>query len=121
MRISDWSSDVCSSDLQRVHMPHRGHVVTHVGSQKHQAEVGQVDLAQQAPGQAQPQTDQAVEAADEDPREDGLGEQVETRETHLRLAGSVDLQLDAGGRELRGDRKSTRLTSSQYCPSRMPF
>jgi hypothetical protein len=46
--------------------------VTHVSGQKNQPEVGQVDLPQQTPGQAQSKTDQAIQTADEYPRKDGL-------------------------------------------------
>src|SRR3546814_10111327 len=30
MRISDWISDVCSSDLGRLRLPHRGEPSTHI-------------------------------------------------------------------------------------------
>src|SRR3546814_6624994 len=35
MRISDWSSDVCSSYLPHFRMVHLGHVVIHAGRSKH--------------------------------------------------------------------------------------
>jgi len=66
-------------------MPDRGHVVTQVSGQKNQPEMGQVDLPQQTPGQAQTEPDQTIEAADENPRKDGLRQQVETWKTHRKL------------------------------------
>src|SRR3546814_9222654 len=46
MRISDWRSDVCSSDLQMDHMRHlvRDHVVEHVFGRKNKAP-GEIEVA----------------------------------------------------------------------------
>src|SRR3546814_4056140 len=95
MRISDWSSDVCSSDLQEDRLHHR-----RGGAQADFLGIG-LDL------HALETTRQRDDDA-EDGRLDQPHPQVMDRH-HL------PQPLDEGE-----DRKSTRLNSSHYCASRMP-
>src|SRR3546814_1440736 len=106
MRISDWSSDVCSSDLL--------HVL--------------VDAARALDVAAgEPADERDVHAADE-ADDAGLGSHGRQHTHHIRpflLAkqdglhvGRLHHRIDDGK---AGDRKSTRLNSSHYCASRMPY
>src|SRR3546814_7160480 len=104
MRISDWSSDVCSSDLEVEF------------AQGPAAEIGD-DLARaEARGFAAQRLEMRGRPF--------IGFDV-AREL-LVDAGAAHLDRDraAVGRhravDLREDRKSTRLNSSHYCASRMP-
>src|SRR3546814_6736872 len=105
MRISDWSSDVCSSDLHRD------------GGGNH---VGQDGRAQAA-------------ANDEKAQYAVLGQRriaVVADRDHLfahRIAGQMALHRELLGEAMNvaigdrdADRKSTRLNSSHSCASRMP-
>src|SRR3546814_4634559 len=112
MRISDWSSDVCSSDLGEEGLAGAALVVVDDGEVL-------LERALELPGRrhqrrCRPAVDEkddgvvAVLAADVDPLVDAADP---------RLAGF----LDAGrGADALQDRKSTRLNSSHYCASRMP-
>src|SRR3546814_19440009 len=63
MRISDWSSDVCSSDLRRLHEPLRGDIqgrlrralergAGHRLADAHARSLAEFDLAEPTPGAA---------------------------------------------------------------------
>src|SRR3546814_8741453 len=100
MRISDWSSDVCSSDLTRIDMAR--------------------DVAQRL---AEAAPDVVFNALHGTPGEDGtvqgLLDLMGLRYTHSGLATSV-LAIDKQLTKTLLDRKSTRLNSSHYCASRTP-
>jgi len=53
-----------------------GQLVGQVSAQKRQGEVGQIDLAQHAPRQAQTQSEQTIEATDKKPGQQRLSEQL---------------------------------------------
>src|SRR3546814_4612540 len=101
MRISDWSSDVCSSDL-RAH--HDSPVPDGPG---HPHDHGHADDRQAR-----------------SPRDQGGAEESQVRELRLPLWHAVEEVHPDGVGELRApsnrDRKSTRLNSSHLCASRMP-
>src|SRR3546814_1887835 len=97
MRISDWSSDVCSSDLfaDRYFL-----LAIHSDSPINLSENGSTEPI---PGQDSKETrSQALLGSH------GIGE-VKPRRQEV-----------PGNRQVRGDRKSTRLNSSHLCASRMP-
>src|SRR3546814_8003440 len=105
MRISDWSSDVCSSDLP----PKRGRGAAAAtpdatASCIHQPAAVEPQHAAAARGEVFVVGHQHQGGA-------GIGVHREQQLDH-RLAGV--------GVEVAGDRKSTRLNSSHYCAARMP-
>jgi len=61
----------------RVEPERRGELIGEVRAEKRQREVGEVDDAEQAPGQAEPEAEQSVETAREEPRDEGLADQVQ--------------------------------------------
>src|SRR3546814_2373208 len=102
MRISDWSSDVCSSDLREVARL-RDH---------------------RAAGRTEPDS----QLARDDLRQRRLAEPRRAIEKHMvERIGARLRRLDENAQILPRrrlpdelDRKSTRLNSSHYCASRMP-
>src|SRR3546814_8285053 len=113
MRISDWSSDVCSSDLDRpVHRPKRIQPFDdEAAAKKGQARAEIWAGHEQAD---RPRAFLAVEIVADDRNrsrtDDGFAD-PETQAQHE--------QKDDGGGET-AERKSTRLKSSHSCGSRMP-
>src|SRR3546814_9356270 len=105
MRISDWSSDVCSSDLRGLH---RGRA----GVAEQVEETAAARLAEDALAQRTVVEEQA-----------GV-EVVEQVHPQPRLAFTHDeaftARAEAGARLRVLDRKSTRLNSSPLCAPRMP-
>src|SRR3546814_1979728 len=103
MRISDWSSDVCSSDLRMPGQRHPLAVGFHVellqvGREALEAlVVGQHSVRAETPDVAVPHAEQA-----EDDRQVG----------GQRRRAEVLVHLMAAREELAEDRKSTRLNSS---------
>src|SRR3546814_5030199 len=106
MRISDWSSDVCSSDLTVVRIGEQRVVLTSIEAQilatlaaRPGTVVAKVDLLRSIWGDA-----------DADPH------RVEVAVNRLRRRlgpqGTVIAAVPRRGYVLRGDRKSTRLNSS---------
>src|SRR3546814_8855589 len=119
MRISDWSSDVCSSDLEADPAQHRDAIDLEPGRPAQPARDAEFDrepdaaenadlLAEEQPGgDAERQRREQLidpEPADIDP---GVGE---TKQWH-------DREGDPGVQRI--ERKSTRLNSSHTCGSRM--
>src|SRR3546814_4758833 len=100
MRISDWSSDVCSSDLRRIieslNRPLRPTVAFH------------------EQGHCQEDWRRCGRQSDADPHVTALRETPFEGSTYIVEARKVWRAL------LSGDRKSTRLNSSHYCAYRMP-
>src|SRR3546814_7745930 len=111
MRISDWSSDVCSSDLHEPRGPGVVRVRRHRKAEGRGAGVVNLDEIPPAVVGAE---DAAVMLAPHRLRRGGAG-----REAVRVLDRGV---VDAVGRHVGGgeDRKSTRLNSSTQCGSRMP-
>src|SRR3546814_3525093 len=105
MRISDWSSDVCSSDLVRYVCP--------CGADQ------EIDLVLTTL-----QTFQnnllSVEACRD---KDDDADPVDLHPCRMRRAveGADNAHAEIGGSRKAGDRKSTRLTSSHSCADRMPL
>src|SRR3546814_9330810 len=140
MRISDWSSDVCSSDLLGMRRESENHVTAEelhlivaeaqsagVIDESERAMISSVMRLADRPvrGLMTPRTD--VDWLDVDADEEEIRARlVETPHTRLPVAeGSVDAIVGVvQARDLVGvlleDRKSTRLNSSHYCASRMP-
>src|SRR3546814_6946704 len=119
MRISDWSSDVCSSDLQRGHGA--GGVLDHVAHDRLEAVGDAVELVLQRRGDAHVAADQVAVPADS--HADALhvagtthrhgpaaADAVEHVVADHAAAGVHAIGVDAGLRP--GDRKSTRMNSS---------
>src|SRR3546814_9953479 len=106
MRISDWSSDVCSSDLQAVAMRREPPALAFISEGAEQLQVLQAPAMADAalPGDA----DDLVA-----PARDALAE-LARRQRRLgqRLARFEVEASDARPAILAGDRKSTRLNSS---------
>src|SRR3546814_8077097 len=103
MRISDWSSDVCSSDLaalllgELVHVEIPAEQLTHV--HRHRA-VEEYRKVENAPRSLEP---------------------IEVKEQRLRTVdGEGGYDDRAAPRCPPRDRKSTRLNSSHSCASRLP-
>ena len=67
---------------QWVHPKTAGQLVGQVSAQKRQGKVGQVDLAQHAPRQAQTESEQAIEATDKKPGQQRLSEQLKAGKLH---------------------------------------
>src|SRR3546814_4453135 len=119
MRISDWSSDVCSSDLQRVA---RGDAPLELPIQPG---VGTPTL--EATQDAAPD-EHAEGHAQHDERgcERDRAEHPGQRRTDQQAGGAGQAAADpqlVGGEAAHNhgiDRKSTRLNSSHYCAHRMP-
>src|SRR3546814_2124659 len=102
MRISDWSSDVCSSDLHRVCLEH--------AALEDRLRVRRLDrVLDRVPVEGHAD----VEAVR--PCRLRRERRAPHRTQHQAVAG-LGLQFGVA----RGDRKSTRLNSSHYFSSRMP-
>src|SRR3546814_10582288 len=133
MRISDWSSDVCSSDLVRGGEADAVDAVDLGDGADQQAQVGhfsltvrpairvdvlaeQVDLAHALRGELGDFHQHVLERP-ADFLAAGVGHHAERAVLRAALHAR-----DEGTRALgaRLDRKSTRLNSSHYCESRMP-
>src|SRR3546814_9420239 len=125
MRISDWSSDVCSSDLIKAD-------VVHLAGGDHDrsrlAHLGKgVDVVERIAGFAQID-EQDVRARRNRQRLDRIAQAAlvdllrrpavfdDDRPEHFRRL----LAADEGGERFAQDRKSTRLTSSHKGASRLP-
>src|SRR3546814_975084 len=126
MRISDWSSDVCSSDLEhRARVERGGDHEEDDQAQDHVDHRDQVDLrvvlgaaAADAHARVSPATPL---------RRGGCGDRWRRAAAPPRAPcrpGSCRCGYGNGGGTSmpapRRDRKSTRLNSSHYCASRMP-
>src|SRR3546814_940391 len=105
MRISDWSSDVCSSDLDRTAFPDHGFVrrPLQLHGKGGDGDVARLALAQAKAGaKADAQSAAIGAAADSDRHRRARGQ-----------GGWLDAALDVHRGDLLGrDRKSTRLNSS---------
>src|SRR3546814_18112094 len=108
MRISDWSSDVCSSDLIGVDHVLRGELGIAAGLSVHVSGVGDVL-----------ETGHGVELADEGLRRHGVEEIVELVEVGERLGALghvdeelLDVGLHLGDQRLGLDRKSAEEVKS---------
>src|SRR3546814_8472932 len=114
MRISDWSSDVCSSDLLPVGQ-HRDTVAD--GVERVEVVCDEEDGKAERVAQLR---DELVEAGGADRVEAG-GRLVEEQKLRVEREGAGDAgALLHAARQLGRDRKSTRLNSSHYWASRMP-
>src|SRR3546814_8868989 len=101
MRISDWSSDVCSSDLlcraaDRIEIGHRLAGKPPIASQP-----GGIGARSRIVGAEQ---SRIAEAVVHQPQEEGGGEDI--------VARIVGISAQSEARAHVGDRKSTRLNSS---------
>src|SRR3546814_9199944 len=105
MRISDWSSDVCSSDLRREPAGGREAVA-----------VAQQDEAHRTSGQeggAGVHREEGVAGAGQERHREAVVERLFRRlRIGERAAGAVEGMYE--------DRKSPRLNSSHSCATRMP-
>src|SRR3546814_1012396 len=127
MRISDWSSDVCSSDLAGIALGQR---CGDAERARHRNDLVGADLLEQAHRRdVAGGSEGALEA-----NRRGIGAArilgtiaagFDRPVVDLVLwlppvaqRGEIDEELE--GRARLADRKSTRLTSSHYCASRMP-
>src|SRR3546814_9698604 len=109
VRISDWSSDVCSSDLLFLHRQ-RVHVGAHedrrtVAIFEQADDAGAADLL----GHGKARVAQML-------REDARGADL----LHPEFGVLVEVLVKRVERRIVLDRKSTRLNSSHYCATRMP-
>src|SRR3546814_9549810 len=120
MRISDWSSDVCSSDLAGGTKVE----IEETGGGWYAITAPWLDDAEKVQGRDAAETRQReIHAAGEPDNYKGVtltagenGWYVITRdgsETELKVHGEEQARADA-------DRKSTRLNSSHQCASRLP-
>src|SRR3546814_4983846 len=115
MRISDWSSDVCSSDLGAVMFGHREMQAVIKAINELVAEVGAKDFPWQAPA---PQTEliDAIKAVIGNRLGDAFRIQIkpERKEAISALKKEVleALKEQAAAKGWTPDRKSTRLNSS---------
>src|SRR3546814_1673951 len=112
MRISDWSSDVCSSDLTEVEAE-PGSILLDV------AQAHMMPLEGTCEGQMACSTCHVIVAKEDFDR---LPPASEMEEDMLDLAAGVrrTSRLSCQILLTAEDRKSTRLNSSHYCASRMP-
>src|SRR3546814_5590991 len=104
MRISDWSSDVCSSDLGCD--PDLGHA----------EEILRFDVDETEPISVDVLRAQAIGAGDDD-------DQLRLRDHAVKLKGAAvrnEVGRVANQRSCDEDRKSTRLNSRHQCEPRMP-
>src|SRR3546814_5034339 len=113
MRISDWSSDVCSSDLDHAFLDQRIEIDDAVPEflAEHQHR-DRLDLAGLDQGQQLERLVEGAEAAGEDAHRAGAEQEV-----HLAQSEIVELKAQRRGnvairRLFVRDRKSTRLNSS---------
>src|SRR3546814_8825567 len=116
MRISDWSSDVCSSDLADRYAVHgdrewQRNVEMGVAAGRQRDAVAETVRDQPQHGQQQ-----GGEVGFAPRPADALFEQRRSEQTD----DQEQRAPPATGAERAGDRKSTRLNSSHYCASRMP-
>src|SRR3546814_4293117 len=130
VRISDWSSDVCSSDLQAWAVP-VGPTARPIEQEDHRDRQQQEEPAIGAdPDPAQEARAGGVDIEggkeDRDENQDKLGRSRQRMTRQLRGAGQIvtpeTLRLRAfhhGGLSLP-DRNSTRLNSCLYCASLIP-
>src|SRR3546814_9004122 len=112
MRISDWSSDVCSSDLddEGAFLQHAGAVLA-ITRQPRQ--IGDQRIAR--PGQ----TIEQGRLADIGTADENEGGQLVAG--HGEIVGEASTKRKEGSALARClDRKSTRLNTSHYCASRLP-
>src|SRR3546814_2367583 len=111
MRISDWSSDVCSSDLP---LAHQGSALTdHTLCQ-----LG-VPLVRRDPALTRDLIEGDALEEVHAPLRACLAHEHERR-GYEGVGGLLDLVKTALGASRLGDRKSTRLNYSHSCASRMP-
>src|SRR3546814_8162162 len=127
MRISDWSSDVCSSDLLRVALrPPRDFIARAFTAETERAAVGQrkkvrvrpLDHAQAVLGQAQVGDHARVEQAD-GVAGDGVAEAGEELLGHRRAADDTPTfehaDLEAGGCEIRRTDQAVEIGRAHVC------
>src|SRR3546814_8814959 len=112
MRISDWSSDVCSSDLDLAHLA-GGDIL--LASRQGSLRLGKDSLLDASAGGAIMEDGKTAGAAGGDVAllVDGTFHRKEMNE--LVLGGDIRYYGSEGT-----DRKSTRLNSRHYCAHRMP-
>src|SRR3546814_19330776 len=104
MRISDWSSDVCSSDLHPIeerHRVERGDPAPLGRKPDDEAEHDRCDRADQRPGLGRARPEQAEPEDDRDPRRDDAREFLDILERLIATA-----QPRAGG-ATRADERHT--------------
>src|SRR3546814_10258579 len=100
MRISDWSSDVCSSDLAAFGEPNPIYAQVKL----RQIEIDtQIEELRRRAAAARTEAEALAAKAEDVPR-------VEAEFQRLNRDYGI----------IKADRKSTRLNSSHYCASRMP-
>src|SRR3546814_6326573 len=123
MRISDWSSDVCSSDLHNVsifHCDHAGRIANAVRARRTGRDNGVVRAHQ-----AIFNTDLPRNQVDETTMNEMWGNAarslfVEHNGLALNTWKAANTRADREARTQALDRKSTRLNSSHSCAYRMP-
>src|SRR3546814_4475247 len=106
MRISDWSSDVCSSDLDEGQEVEKGDLLFVIDPRPYQAALDQ------AQAQLQRARAEAKLAQAQDARAQTLIEAKAISREAFETRKAASAQGDAGVRAAEADRKSTRLNSS---------
>src|SRR3546814_5328758 len=101
MRISDWSSDVCSSDLRKP---------------EDEAEHDRCDRADQRPGLGRARPEQAEQEDDRDPRRDEAREFLDILERLIETA-----KQRAGGEDREDDRHHRGGAADQNQLFLLPF
>src|SRR3546814_10184407 len=121
MRISDWSSDVCSSDLLRAL-----HETDERDEAQRDDDDSDDDQRRHSPGAALlEQADDRRRQMRDDARHDDQRNAVADTPAGDLLAkphqehGAADQRRHARDAEHQADRKSKRMNSSHYCASRM--
>src|SRR3546814_3138618 len=120
MRISDWSSDVCSSDLDALAVSGQGaQAYGMLGPMRQQQALPEARLSELETRWAEASLHEAEDA-------NVLADRWETLPKPLKSEPRVVIAYADRAAELRWedasarDRKSTRLNSSHQCASRMP-
>src|SRR3546814_3169270 len=113
MRISDWSSDVCSSDLE-AHVEHAVGFVEHQHFDRVELGAAALEVVDQAAGGGDEDVDAAAQVVDlrahAGATEDGGDVQAQVAAVGLDAVGDLHRELARGHQHQ--DRKSTRLNSS---------
>src|SRR3546814_8197104 len=112
MRISDWSSDVCSSDLKGIDMA--GKPITNVAAGVNETDAVNVGQLQQAAGNLQNQVNNlSSDLRRQDKRlSGGVAAAMATAALPKAYLPGKTMMSMAGGTWNSEDRKSTRLNSS---------
>src|SRR3546814_5235379 len=127
MRISDWSSDVCSSDLL-VQFPIAAACDSHRPDETQPFAAIVIFIGEEVLGDFHPRPGARAIGNREQRRGDQRGKEEHDLEQPPPVAAHQPQPVDRDGHEHeveadpdQRDRKSTRLNSSPYCEYRMPY